>query len=38
MIYDGEEYTTEINVTQNEYSYMDVEIPADVCDEVFGGN
>ena len=37
VVYDGEEYGTEATATQNTYSFLDFEIPADVCDEVFGG-
>lgn len=36
ITYDGEEYSTEVVVTQDNYSYLDVEIPADICEEIFG--
>lgn len=36
VIYDGQEYGAEVVVSQNAYSLIDFEIPADVCSEVFG--
>lgn len=36
LYYRDEWYETEFLVTQSNYSYYDFEIPADVCDEVFG--
>lgn len=36
VIYDGQEYGAEVVVTQDAYSLIDFEIPADVCSEVFG--
>ncbi|MBK9291587.1 MAG: hypothetical protein IPM52_08170 [Bacteroidetes bacterium] len=37
VIYDGKEYSTVATATQNSYSWLDFEIPANVCEEVFGG-
>jgi hypothetical protein len=34
--YDGIDYNHQIVVTQNSYSLIDFEIPADVCTDVFG--
>lgn len=36
ITYDDEEYSTEVVVTQDNYSYLNVEISADICDEIFG--
>lgn len=38
VIYEGNEYGAEATPTQTEYSLIDFEIPADVCNEVFGGS
>ncbi len=38
VIYDGNEYGVEATPTQTQYSLIDFEIPADVCNEVFGPN
>jgi len=36
VYYNGEWYETEVTVTQDSYSYVGFELPADVCAEVFG--
>lgn len=38
VIYDGNEYGAEATPTQTQYSLIDFEVPADVCNEVFGGS
>lgn len=37
VIYDGKEYGTQATPTQAQYSWINFEIPANVCNEVFGG-
>lgn len=36
IYYDGQWFETEVEVTNEEYSYVGFELPADVCSEVFG--
>jgi hypothetical protein len=36
IYYDNDWYETEVTVTQESYSYVGFELPADVCSEVFG--
>jgi hypothetical protein len=36
VIYQGKEYNAEATPTQTSYSLIDLTLPADVCDEVFG--
>ncbi len=36
IVYDGQEYGTEVVVTQDNYTYIDYEIPAEICDEISG--
>ncbi len=36
VVYDGEEYGTDVVVTQDTYTYLDYEIPAEICDEING--
>ncbi|MBU1370559.1 MAG: hypothetical protein KJ578_04810 [Bacteroidetes bacterium] len=36
IYYDNNWYETEVTVTQEAYSYVGFELPADVCSEVFG--
>lgn len=36
VIYDGQEYGTDVVITQDNYTYLDYEIPAEICDEING--
>ncbi|NOU48193.1 MAG: hypothetical protein HOO86_14185 [Bacteroidales bacterium] len=36
VYYDGQWYETEVTVEQSSYSYVGFELPADVCEQVFG--
>ena len=36
VFFNGEWYQETVFVDQSEYYYLDINIPADICDEVFG--
>jgi hypothetical protein len=36
ITYDNTEYGTDVLITQETYTYLDYEIPAEICDEVMG--
>jgi len=36
IYYDNQWYETEVVVTDDEYTYVGIDLPADVCNEVFG--